>query len=137
MLFDYNNSTKYIDTILNFFSNKSIIKGYLLSLFHYLFVSIVTLNIIFGDISYYWLISFILLYIILMCNIYHNGCIFMKMERKYFDDKEWHGPYNILIKMNILKKEQILPLFYCAIAGTMLIVLVRLFNIGRVYIFRN
>ena len=72
-----------------------------------------------------------------MLNIYHNGCIFMKLERKYFNDKEWFGPYTILIKMKILKKEQVLPLFYCAIAATMLIVLVRLFNIGRVYIFRN
>jgi hypothetical protein len=137
MLFDYNNSTKYIDTILNFFSNNSVNKGYILATVHYILGLIITLYILMGPINYYWLISFTILYMILIFNIYHKGCIFMKMERKYFNNKEWFGPYNFLIKMNLVKKHQILPIFYIAITFCMLIVLIRLLNICMVYIFRN
>lgn len=137
MLFDYNNGTKYIDTILNFFSKDAVTKGYILSLFHYIFGTAIFLYILFGSINYYWLISFAVLYIIIVLNIYHNGCILMKMERRYFDDKEWFGPYNLLIKIGLVKKHQILPLFYIAIAVTMLVVLIRLLNVGRIYIFRD
>jgi hypothetical protein len=137
MLFDYNNGTIYIDTILNFFSKDSITKGYVLSAFHYIFLSVIFLYILLGTINYYWLISFTSLYIILVLNIYHNGCIFMKMERKYFNDKEWFGPYNFLIKTGLVKKHQVLPLFYITLVITMIVVLIRLLNIGRVYIFRN
>lgn len=95
-IFDYNYRLNKIDNILNYYSKNNVSKFIILSIIHYslLFV-LMFYSIFFVKNKYIFLIAYFILIAQIMLNMYDNGCIFMKLERKYIG-KWWFGPYTLL-----------------------------------------
>lgn len=110
-MFSYNQMLNYLDNFFSLFSNNNDTK-FIISLFlHYTISSIVIVVILLGNINYIWWICYIFALFNCILNLIYRGCLLLKLERKYVADKNWYGPYNILIKYNIINKENIF-IFY-------------------------
>lgn len=95
-MFDYNYRLNKIDNILNYYSNNNVSKFIILSIIHYSLLFILMFySIFFVKNKYIFSIAYFILIAQIMLNMYDNGCIFMKLERKYIG-KWWFGPYTLL-----------------------------------------
>jgi len=110
-MFSYKEMINYIDTFFSLFSNDNYTK-FIISIFlHYTISSIIIVIILLGSINYIWWICYIFAITNCILNLIYRGCLLLKLERKYINDKEWYGPYNILLKMKVINKENIF-IFY-------------------------
>lgn len=90
----FNNRIYFIDNILSLIYSNNYHKFIFLSIVHYLFFFILALFLIFNKNLHVITTIFFFYIIIFFFNIIDNGCILMKLERKYIG-KHWYGPYNI------------------------------------------
>ena len=108
----YNQIYTFIDFFLSRITNIDTIKARIIMIIHYPIMYMKTFKLLFGKINIIWWLCLFALVFIIILNIVYDGCIFMKMERKYMKSKEWFGPYNLPVQLGILNKEYILPFFY-------------------------
>jgi hypothetical protein len=125
---DYNSVYKFLDNILSYCSKIDDVKATILMILHYPPMYLKTFKLLFGKINFVWWLCLIILLIIIILNIQYNGCIFIKMERKYMKCKEWFGPYNLPVKLGLLRKEDILPFFYIIQVLIFIIIVYRIIN---------
>ena len=120
-MFSYKEMINYIDTFFSLFSNDNYTK-FIISIFlHYTISSIIIVIILLGSINYIWWICYIFAITNCILNLIYRGCLLLKLERKYINDKEWYGPYNILLKMRVIDKENIF-IFYLIYQLTILFI---------------
>jgi hypothetical protein len=120
-MFSYKEMINYIDTFFSLFSNDNYTK-FIISIFlHYTISSIIIVIILLGSINYIWWICYIFAITNCILNLIYRGCLLLKLERKYINDKEWYGPYNILLKMKVINKENIF-IFYLIYQLTILFI---------------
>ena len=77
--------------------NKSHI-AYLVLFIHFCLISSISLYIIFAPINKIYLIIIVLILLVnfwLLMYYGGNGCIFTRLERYFFEDKNWNGVINI------------------------------------------
>lgn len=94
---DYHTRIKITDDILNIFSTDNKIKFLILSLFHYIFLTIFYFYILFTKNKTYLITLLFLFLTQLIFNIFDKGCFLMKLERKYIG-KDWYGIYSLFLK---------------------------------------
>ena len=112
----YNNRINYLDNIIQSITNTTNLQFFILSFSHYYFAFVVLFYFFTtNDKNIFFITYFIVIFIIIM-NFLDNGCIFMKLERKYIG-KSWFGPYTAfnLIKQNSCNT-QTLPYFFKPVA---------------------
>ena len=120
-MFSYKEMINYIDTFFSLFSNDNYTK-FIISIFlHYTISSIIIVIILLGSINYIWWICYIFAITNCILNLIYRGCLLLKLERKYINDTEWYGPYNILLKMKVINKENIF-IFYLIYQLTILFI---------------
>jgi hypothetical protein len=120
-MFSYKEMINYIDTFFSLFSNDNNTK-FIISIFlHYTISSIIIVIILLGSINYVWWICYIFAITNCILNLVYRGCLLLKLERKYINDKEWYGPYNILLKLKVINKENIF-IFYLIYQLTVLFI---------------
>jgi hypothetical protein len=95
------NTTNYIDNLLtNQITNKE--KGYIILCIHYIIIIAEAIYIICFKPS---MINNVIICIILLINLaiflYYggNGCILVRLERYFFDNKDWFGPITIIYQL--------------------------------------
>ena len=71
------------------------ISGFIVLIFHWGFVFFTGFYILFGPVDYYYWVSCFIFFLYALSNIYFHGCLFLKMERYLFNDKEWFGVWNL------------------------------------------
>lgn len=97
----------FIEKIFNKFTDNKSLIGYTILLLHCLLIAAIFGYVIFNNIT---AISFAVIVCILLCiliiNLYYGrGCTLVKLERHFFDNKEWYGPVTIFyIIFNISTK---------------------------------
>lgn len=127
-MISYDEIIKYLDNFFSIFSNNNTNKFMITGILHYIISIIIIFVIIFGKIDTFWWISYIIAFITALLNYKYNGCLLLKLERKYLNDKNWYGAYNILMHNNIIKKENIF-VFYNVYQFIILIIgIIRLLN---------
>jgi hypothetical protein len=120
-MFSYKEMINYIDTFFSLFSIDNNTK-FIISIFlHYTISSIIIVIILLGSINYVWWICYIFAITNCILNLVYRGCLLLKLERKYINDKEWYGPYNILLKLKVINKENIF-IFYLIYQLTVLFI---------------
>ena len=71
--------------------NEKIYVAYTISMIHYYLIFCVMLYILFGNINGFWYIIFILYNLLVIQNIYFNGCILTRLEKELFNDENYKG----------------------------------------------
>ncbi len=128
----YNQTHKYIDDFLSQYFKTNEQKANAIILFHYILMAFVILYIMFGDLSYmyYGLVMFMLY--VFITNMLFNGCIFLKLERKYLNNKNWYGLYHILELFGItLNSKNIMTFYYLSIFMLFTVMTYRLLHIRK------
>lgn len=112
----YNNRINYLDNIVQSITNTTNLQFFILSFSHYYFMFILLFYFFTTNHKNIFLITYFALVLIIIMNFFDNGCIFMKLERKYIG-KSWFGPYTALnlINKNICNP-QTLPYFFKSLA---------------------
>jgi hypothetical protein len=112
----YDKTHAYIDDFLSKYFKTNNEKANVVILFHYTLMAFVILYIMFGDLSYiyYGLVVFMLY--VFITNMLFNGCIFLKLERKYLNNRGWYGLYHILEIFGItINSKNIMTFYYLSI----------------------
>lgn len=91
-----NNIILFLNNITNNITNNKRYTFLILILIHYFIVLIPFYFVIFSKIDYKFYISIILVFLIFILHFYFNGCIFIRVERKLLNDKNWYGIWNII-----------------------------------------
>lgn len=114
--------TKYLTTslsnFLDYFTTNSETKAYIVIFIHSLLILPASGYILFGKINKIYYAFIVELLIIFLLHFYFNGCILIRIEREFFNDKDWFGqwtiPFLILKKMGMeLTPRFINNLFIC------------------------
>ena len=108
----YNNRINYLDNIVQSITNTTNLQFFILSFCHYYFAFVVIFYFLTTNHKNIFLITYLIVIFIIIMNFLDNGCIFMKLERKYIG-KSWFGPYTALnlIKQNTCNTQN-LSLFF-------------------------
>lgn len=118
---EYSNKDKeYIKCLIIFFENKlknisydNKFNGFLVFLFHYIFLFIIYYLLLFFPISFsYYGIVFFWLGIV-FSNIYFRGCLLTKLERHLWNTKDWFGPQYLFYDSSTLSNVMLQNLFIC------------------------
>ena len=80
--------------ILYFFTGADDISGFLVLLSHWTFVSFCGFYSVFGPMGFMWWIIVGISFIFMVSNYIFRGCLFLKLERHLFHDKNWYGVWN-------------------------------------------
>ena len=105
-IFSFDSRINFLDSLLNKITENTEYKFYILCIIHYFLALIGVSIIIFSENIYLLYISIFLIILIFIFNYIDNGCILMKLERKYIG-KEWLGILTGLnyIYPNLINKE--------------------------------
>ena len=124
----YHNRIKFMDDIVQSITNTTNLQFFILSFCHYYFAFVVIFYFLTTNHKNIFLITYLIVIFIIIINFLDNGCIFMKLERKYIG-KSWFGPYTAfnLVKQNCCNT-QTLPYFFKPIA-----ILSLLFGVFKYY----
>ena len=108
----YHNRIKFMDDIVQSITNTTNLQFFILSFSHYYFMFVLLFYFFTTNHKNIFLITYFILILIIIMNFLDNGCIFMKLERKYIG-KSWFGPYTALnlIKQNTCNTQN-LSLFF-------------------------
>jgi hypothetical protein len=115
----YATTIKIIDDILSVFTDDDFTKGMIVAIPHYVIMTAIIVYVMFADVRqafqvtsvYFWLIIFLLG--VLIINILYRGCILIKCERRYFNNREWYGGYELLRLFGIpLSNERVIIYYY-------------------------
>ena len=91
-----------IENLFNKFTDNKLIIGYTIFAIHCLSIALLFGFVIFNNIT---IINFVIIFSILVgsliVNLYYGGkgCTLVKLERYFFDCKEWYGPTTIFYKI--------------------------------------
>jgi hypothetical protein len=110
--FSYSNISNLIDSLLTKITHNNIYKGIIILIIHYGLVYAAIFSLFLRDIDNIWWLCLTFIIFNLILNYIYKGCIFMKMERKYFNDKDWYGPYNIPVYLGWLDSKNLLNFYY-------------------------
>ena len=124
------NILEFTSNIMNYITKDNKMKGYLIVLFHaliyfptYAYLLVGSYNLLYYACLIVWVLIFIL-------HFYFNGCILIRIERHFFEDKEWKGVWSPLFNsLNVIgidySKSHMNNIFICSCVFISLIVFLR------------
>lgn len=117
----YNQTIEYIDYILSFICNTNYQKFMILFIFHYFVLPVfpISLLILYPNLKSHMIVSSIIISVFLLHHLY-NGCIVLKLERKYMHNKKWFGIYHSLEYFGLKPKSNNIHYFFY---GLMILIL--------------
>lgn len=124
-MLSFQDRINYLDKILNLVSDNEQVKFYVISFIHYIGVLILYIWFLLTKSFKIFIILFIVIVFQLILNIIDDGCILMKLERKYVG-KDWYGGYNGLEYLGIELDKKVVENAY-----TILMI-----SIGAAFIYR-
>jgi len=126
----YDKTLEYGDRVLSLFSSKNTTKFYILCIIHYYVVFI--FPILITILSPTWMSFLIVTIFHLMVFFLHHlyrGCIFLKMERKYMNSKEWYGFYHLLELIGITDYKDNITYYHRMAMGILFVVHMVMFGV--------
>jgi hypothetical protein len=127
-----NNLLNFLVRLLKNLSANNSVNGLYVLIFHWLFLGIPLVKILFGEVDMWFMISCFVWIIIFILHIYFNGCILIRLERKLWNTKEWYGPWSgvfTLVEMcsgKKVTKDSANNMFYCWATFLFFYVLIKL-----------
>ena len=79
-----------------YFINNNLIAGYLVLFIHTFFGIFLIYNLMIREINILYYIYTIIWILVIYSNYYFHGCILVRIEQSFFQDKKWNGPINML-----------------------------------------
>ena len=106
---------KIVDDLTSIFGNRKQ-AGNVVLINHYFIISTLAIYFLLCEFN---LLSVVLVLILLITNIIADGCLYLKLERACFNDKNWFGAWNILgtslLKYLDLNSKKIIRFFMIAV----------------------
>ena len=101
-----------IDDTLSLFTEDNFTKGILVAIPHYGIMTFIIIYMALADIdAIYWVLILFLIWVIII-NWLYRGCILMKCERHYFNNREWYGGYELLRLLGIPLSNELVAIYY-------------------------
>ncbi len=93
----YYNTLEYCDKVLSLFTENNEMKFHIVYIIHYYFVFIFPIIMIIIYPTWNTLFKVAMFHLVIfLFHLLYNGCIFLKIERKYLGTKDWYGFYHLL-----------------------------------------
>jgi len=108
---DYNNRITFIDNLLNKFSQNKKTKFYILFFIHSIIFLPIWYILLFSKNNILNIIILVILSLTLILNLIDDGCILLKLERKYIG-KDWYGLYTPIKNYFNLTSDNIIMIYY-------------------------
>ena len=124
-MLSFQDRINYLDKILNLVSDEKQVKFYVISFIHYVGLFIIYIWFLLTKSLKIFIILFIVIVFQLILNIVDDGCILMKLERKYVG-KDWYGGYNGLEYLGIDVDKKVVENAYTII----------MISVGAAFIYR-
>ena len=70
--------------------------GFIVVIFHWLIIGMPLLYLLFGKVNTLYYLLAGLAYVVYALQIYFNGCILARIERRLLDTPQWWGPWLVL-----------------------------------------
>ena len=86
---------KYVKNLINYNKDIAKIVGITLILFHIVIINITMYFLFLSNNIKYFFYSFYFFLFVILLNIYFNGCIFTKIEKKLLNLDNWFGPQTL------------------------------------------
>lgn len=103
----YYNTLEYFDKFLSLFTKNNQMKFHILYIIHYYFVFMFPIiMIIIYPTRNTLLMDTIFHLVVFLFHLLYNGCILLKIERKYLGTKDWYGLYHLLEIFGITNYKQ-------------------------------
>ena len=108
-MFDLETRKKHTKSVIKFFKDNLYkinpnhrVNGMLVLILHWICVGIPLLGIFLFKLNWKFYLSALTWIIICGLHLFHNGCIFTRIERELWDCKDWYGPW--ILPFTILEK---------------------------------
>ena len=108
---DYNNRITFIDNLLNKFSQNKKTIFYILFFIHSIIFLPIWYILLFSKNNILNIIILVILSLTLILNLIDDGCILLKLERKYIG-KDWYGLYTPIKNYFNLTSDNIIMIYY-------------------------
>ena len=96
MYYLQNNIINISQKLLYKLNQNNEINGIIVFILHCLIIGFFALNAIFGKVDHIYLFGILILLGVVFFHLLFRGCIFIKIERKLLDTKDWYGPWTFL-----------------------------------------
>ena len=119
----YRATLKLIDDALSLFTEDDFTKGLLVAIPHYGVMTFIVVYMALADIdAIYWGLILFLIGVVII-NARYRGCILMKCERRYFNNREWYGGYELLRLLGIPLSNELVAKYYYGWVGLITVVI--------------
>lgn len=108
-MLDLETRKKHTKSVIKFFKDNMYkinpnheINGMLVLILHWICVGVPLLGVFLFELNWKFYLSSLVWIIICALHLFHNGCIFTRIERELWDCKDWYGPW--ILPFTILEK---------------------------------
>ena len=108
-MLDLETRKKHTKSVIKFFKDNLYkinpnheINGMLVLILHWICVGVPLLGVFLFELNWKFYLSSLVWIIICALHLFHNGCIFTRIERELWDCKDWYGPW--ILPFTILEK---------------------------------
>ena len=108
-MLDLETRKKHTKSVIKFFKDNMYkinpnheINGMLVLILHWICVGVPLLGVFLFELNWKFYLSSLVWIIICFLHLFHNGCIFTRIERELWDCKDWYGPW--ILPFTILEK---------------------------------
>lgn len=108
----YRDTLRLIDDALSLFTEDNFTKGLLVAIPHYGIMTFIMIYMALANIdAIYWGLILFLIGVVII-NMLYRGCILIKCERHYFNNREWYGGYEPLRVLGIPLSNKLVAKYY-------------------------
>ena len=108
-MLDLETRKKHTKSVIKFFKDNMYkinpnheINGMFLLILHWMCVGVPLLGVFLFELNWKFYLSSLVWIIICALHLFHNGCIFTRIERELWGCKDWYGPW--ILPFTILEK---------------------------------
>lgn len=108
-MLDLETRKKHTKSVIKFFKDNLYkinpnheINGMLVLILHWICVGVPLLGVFLFELNWKFYLSSLVWIIICALHLFHNGCIFTRIERELWGCKDWYGPW--ILPFTILEK---------------------------------
>lgn len=108
-MLDLETRKKHTKSVIKFFKDNMYkinpnheINGMLVLILHWICVGVPLLGVFLFELNWKFYLSSLVWIIICALHLFHNGCIFTRIERELWGCKDWYGPW--ILPFTILEK---------------------------------
>ena len=108
-MLDLETRKKHTKSVIKFFKDNMYkinpnhkVNGIFILILHWVCVGVPLLGIVLFELNWKFYLSSLIWIIICALHLFHNGCIFTRIERELWECKDWYGPW--VLPFTILEK---------------------------------